>query len=74
MNLEIYYLNIEQVKEINEINNLTKKYAVVCNYGDGNFISTDIDNYEDYKTHSDYIKSENILKSIIEIEDEYGDE
>jgi hypothetical protein len=70
MKIEIYLLNEEQLTNIININNITKNYAVICDYGYGYSIIKDIDTLEGFTQHKSYIESQNIISIEIDIEEE----
>jgi hypothetical protein len=73
MKKQIYLLTEEQLLKIIEINNREKNYIMTYNCDLGNFIfaSDEINSYEELKPHLDYIQSQNLEITEIEIEDDY---
>lgn len=69
--IQIYLLTEEQIEKIIQINNETKNYAVICNYGLGDCISAEIDSLDGFEQHSSYIQSQGIGITEVEVEDEY---
>ena len=69
--IQIYLLNEEQRSKIIEINDQTKNYAIICNYGLGDCISAEIDSLDGFEQHSFYIQSQDIEITEVEVEDEY---
>jgi hypothetical protein len=70
MIIQIYLLNEEQTNKIIEINDKTKNYAVICNYGLGECISAEIDILDGFEQHRSYIQTQNIEITEIEIEED----
>jgi hypothetical protein len=68
--IQIYLLNDEQTSKIIEINNETKNYAIICNYGLGDCISAEIDSLDGFEQHTSYIQSQGIEITEIEVEDD----
>jgi hypothetical protein len=68
--IPIYLLTEAQKNQIVQINNETKNYAVICNYGTGDCISADIDTTAGFEQHASYIKSQAIEISEVDVEDE----
>ena len=69
--IPIYLLTEEQTNRIIQINNETKNYAVICNYGLGDCISAEIDSLDGFEQHSSYIQYQGIGITEVEVEDEY---
>ena len=69
--LQTYLLTEAQKNQIQQINNETKNYAVICNYGLGECISADIDTIPGFEQHASYVQAQAIAKTEVEIEDEY---
>jgi hypothetical protein len=69
--IQIYLLNEAQTNRIIQINDETKNYAIICNYGLGDCISEEIDSLDGFEQHSSYIQTQGIGITEVDIEDEY---
>jgi len=70
MIISVYPLTEIQSKQIEKINSETKLYAVVCDYGYGLCISSEIKEIPGFEPHMDYITSEGISEIEIEVPDD----
>jgi hypothetical protein len=70
MIISVYPLTETQTKKIEEINSETKAYAVVCDYGYGLCISSEIQSLPEFHLHFEYVTKQGIQEIQIEIPDE----
>lgn len=70
MNIKVYPLTVEQKEAVIAINNQTKKYAVICDYGNGPAISAEISGRVEFEQHMVYITSQNIEEQEVFVDED----